>query len=155
MIERFQSFVAGITVCYKCIQRIKAAEMTEFGLKGTHVMCLFYLHQHPEGLTAAQLSALCVEDKGAISRTLADLDGKGYLCGQRKYRTPLHLSPSGEQVASQVDQIIEEWVRAGGDGLTAQEREDFYAALERISCNLKEELDMQRQDMNDGDSVYH
>ena len=42
MLQRFEDFVTGITVCYKYIQRIKSAEMTEFGLKGTHVMCLFF-----------------------------------------------------------------------------------------------------------------
>ena len=33
MIQRFDAFVSGITSCYKYIQRIKAMEMTEFGLK--------------------------------------------------------------------------------------------------------------------------
>ena len=78
MLQRFEDFVTGITVCYKYIQRIKSAEMTEFGLKGTHVMCLFFLHRHPEGLTAAQLCQLCAEDKAAISRSLAVLQEKGF-----------------------------------------------------------------------------
>ena len=47
MIQRFDAFVSGITSCYKYIQRIKSMEMTEFGLKGTHVMCLYYLRQTP------------------------------------------------------------------------------------------------------------
>ena len=59
MIHRFHTFVSAITLCYKSIQRIKSAEMTEFGLKGTHVMCLFYLHHEPSGLTAAQLCSRC------------------------------------------------------------------------------------------------
>ena len=84
MLHRFSAFVGGITECYKYIQRIKAAEMTEFGLKGTHVMCLFYLAQNPEGLTAAQLCALCQEDKAAISRTLSELAEKGFLLPQSK-----------------------------------------------------------------------
>ena len=56
MLHRFSAFVGGITECYKYIQRIKAAEMTEFGLKGTHVMCLYYLRQNPTGLTARRAS---------------------------------------------------------------------------------------------------
>ena len=73
MKDRFEAFVTGVTVCYKYIQRIKALEMTELGLKGTHVTCLFYLSNHPEGLTAAQLCQLCAEDKASVSRTVADL----------------------------------------------------------------------------------
>ena len=66
LINRFQLFVSGVSTCYKYIQRIKNLKMTEFGLKGTHVMCLFFLHHNPEGLTAAQLCQLCAEDKAAI-----------------------------------------------------------------------------------------
>lgn len=51
MIQRFADFLTGITVCYKYIQRIKSAEMTELGLKGTHVACMFYLNHNPGGLT--------------------------------------------------------------------------------------------------------
>ena len=142
MIQRFQSFVTGITVCYKYIQRIKSAEMTEFGLKGTHVMCLFFLHHNPDGLTAAQLCQLCAEDKAAISRTVAILQSKGFVdAGQKKYRAILTLTPSGEEVARQVDDLIEQWVGLGGDGLSAEERATFYRVLELISGNLRERLE--------------
>ena len=141
MLNRFGAFVSGITACYKYIQRIKSMEMTELGLKGTHVMCLFHLNRHGEGLTAAQLCQLCAEDKAAISRTLADLEGKGYLHTQesagKKYRAMLHLSPEGEAVAGRIDHLIEGWVCAGGDGLTDEERDAFYKALEHIALNLK------------------
>lgn len=143
MLQRFQAFVTGITVCYKYIQRIKSAEMTELGLKGTHAMCLFYLHHNPEGLTAAQLCQLCAEDKAAISRTLAELQSQGYIQvpQSRKYRAPLFLTPAGIQVARQVDSLIEDWVSAGGDGLTETERADFYYALERIAFNLRDKME--------------
>ena len=138
MLHRFSAFVGGITECYKYIQRIKAAEMTEFGLKGTHVMCLFYLAQNPEGLTAAQLCALCQEDKAAISRTLSELAEKGFLLPQsKKYRALLQLSPAGVQMAGQLDTLIAQWVGIGGDGLTDSQREAFYTALELISSNLQ------------------
>ena len=141
MIERFQSFVTGITICYKYIQRIKNAEMTEFGLKGTHVMCIFFLHHSPEGLTAAELCQLCAEDKAAISRTLAALLEKGYIQSEeKKYRAKITLTEKGLQLAKQVDKVIEQWVGFGGDGLEEAERENFYHTLELISDNLKEKL---------------
>lgn len=147
MLQRFQAFVTGITVCYKYIQRIKSAEMTELGLKGTQVMCLFYLHHAPEGLTAAQLCQLCAEDKAAISRTLAQLQSQGYLesgqSGGKKYRMRLILTPAGVQIARQVDSLIEDWVGIGGDGLTEEERAHFYYALERISSNLRDKMENQ------------
>ena len=141
MLNRFGAFVSGITACYKYIQRIKSMEMTELGLKGTHAMCLFQLHRHREGLTAAQLCQLCGEDKGAISRTLSELELKGYLHTQvsagKKYRAMLYLTAVGEAVAEHIDGLIEEWVSAGGEGLTNEEREEFYRVLEQIALNLK------------------
>lgn len=142
MLQRFEAFVTGITVCYKYIQRIKSVEMTEFGLKGTHAMCLFFLHHNPQGLTAAQLCQLCAEDKAAISRTIATLQEQGYLEGDdRKYRTTLTLSPAGLELAKQMDTVIEQWVELGGDGLSQAERAAFYRSLSLIAANLKEKAD--------------
>lgn len=142
MIDRFQSFVTGITACYKYIQRIKTMEMTEFGLKGTHVMCLFFLHHNPDGLTASQLCQLCAEDKAAISRTLATLQQEGYIySGSGRYRTPLRLTDKGLQVARQVDVLIAQWVGFGGNGLTEEDRAAFYRVLEHISQNLRDNID--------------
>ena len=84
MLDRFHSFVAGIAECHRYIQRIKSAEMTEFGLKGTHVMCIFFLNRSADGLTAAQLSQQCGEDKAAISRTVAELERDYLLQRQRE-----------------------------------------------------------------------
>lgn len=143
MIQRFQHFLTGITVCYKYIQRIKNAEMTEFGLKGTHVACIFYLNHNLEGLTSAQLCSLCAEDKASISRTVDYLRRRGFIepRGSKTYRTPLRLTAEGRQVASRMDPIIEEWVGIGGVGLTNEQREAFYGTLALISDNLRSELE--------------
>lgn len=143
MIHRFDAFVSGITACYKYIQKIKSYEMTEFGLKGTHAMILFHLRRNPEGLTAAELSSLCAEDKAAVSRTVSELVEKGYVDvhrgdqSKKKYRAPVVLTKAGEEMARHVDQLVEQWVSAGGDGLTDEERSAFYHALDIIAANLK------------------
>lgn len=142
MINRFRSFVSGVTACYKYIQRIKSMEMTEFGLKGTHVMCLFFLHHNPDGLTAAQLCQLCAEDKAAISRTIATLKDRGYIVsGERRYRAPLTLTETGVNIARQMESLIYQWVGFGGDGISEQDRDTFYRVLEHISNNLRENVE--------------
>lgn len=146
MLQRFEAFVAGITVCYRYIQRIKSVEMTELGLKGTHVMCLFYLHRSQQPLTATQLCQLCAEDKAAISRTLMTLQEKGYIqTGEKRYRSPITLTPAGSNVACQVDDLIAQWVGFGGDGLTEEERSIFYKALAHISENLQKKFESNSQ----------
>ena len=146
MIDRFQAFVSGITICYKYIQKIKTMEMTEFGLKGTHVMCIFYISHSNEELTAAQLCQLCAEDKAAISRTLVTLQEKGYVeAGEKKYRAHLKLTDKGRELAVQIDNLIEQWVGHGGDGLSEEERNSFYHALDLISSNLREKLHKEKK----------
>ena len=140
MLHRFEDFVTGITECYRYIQRIKAMEMTELGLKGTHVMCLFYLGRSPEGLTSTQLCTLCGEDKAAVSRTLAELEQLGHchrLNNGKKYRAPLVLTDSGQEAATRINGLVAQWVQAGGDGLTEEERTAFYTTLGKIAANLK------------------
>ena len=143
MIQRFDAFVSGITACYKYIQRIKSMEMTAFGLKGTHVMCLYYLRRNPAGLTAAQLCGLCAEDKAASSRTVSELRSRGYITtlSEKAYRAMLTLTAAGQELARKFDQLIEGWVTAGGDGLTDEERVDFYKSLSAIAENLRTRID--------------
>jgi hypothetical protein len=40
-------------------------------------------------------------------------------------------------MAEQFDSRIVQWVTAGGDGLTEQERENFYRSLRLIAENLR------------------
>jgi len=144
--ERFQTFVTEIANCHRCIQRIKAAEMTEFGLKGTHVMCLFFLCHHPQGLTASELTQLCAEDKAAISRAVSTLQEKGYVVSSgKKYRALLQLTPEGHKLSERIERLIEQWVGFGGDGISAEERTVFYRVLEHISQNLRSQLEQNQQ----------
>lgn len=142
MIQRFEMFVTAITQIYKSIQRLKSQEMASLGLKGTHVMCLFQLHQHPDGLTTTHLAQLCGEDKAAVSRALAELEAKGLTTvaevpGQRRYRAPVTLTESGQQVTSRMDQLILDAVQAGAQGYTDEERTIFYRVLLRVADNLQ------------------
>lgn len=143
MTQRFETFVISITQIYRCIQKIKTFEMQPLGLKSIHVMCLFYLQQHPDGLTAAQLSALCEEDKGAISRALSALEDKQLIVfgdhpGQSKrYRTQMILTDAGRNAARRIDARIESAVEQGGQGLSDQSRAEFYHALQIIAENLQ------------------
>ena len=50
----FEDLTAGVTQVYKNIQRIKKQRMNSLGLKGTQVMCTYYLSIHL-GMTAADL----------------------------------------------------------------------------------------------------
>ena len=142
MIDRFSTFVGAITQINRCINTIKCREMQPLGLKGSHVMCLFYLQHEPHGLTSAQLSRLAHEDKAAISRALADLEKQGLVsCSapsdQKRYRAVLKLTEEGVKICRKLDELIYEAIEAGGCGYSEEEREIFYRVLLRIADNLQ------------------
>ncbi len=93
-------------------------------------------------MTLTALSAACEEDKAAMSRTVAELTRDGFVTvdSERKYRAPITLTDKGRLVAKRVDEMVEEAVAAGGDGLSEEERRNFYYALELISENLRKYL---------------
>jgi DNA-binding MarR family transcriptional regulator len=140
--ERFDTFVGLISQIHKSIQRIKSIEMTELGLRANHTMCLHYLRRHREGLTAAELSALCEEDKAAISRTLSELIELGYVSceapeDRKKYRAKLFLTEKGEELACYISERAESIVEEVGDFLSADQREVLYTTLACISARLQ------------------
>jgi DNA-binding MarR family transcriptional regulator len=141
MIRRFKEFTKNISFAYKYIIKLKSSAIKEFGLKGSHVMCLFYIGEAENGLTATKLCKLCGEDKAAISKSLSALLELGYVelenDENKKYRSKYFLTKSGKKVKDALDVKIADVVADGGIGLTEEEREAFYSALQKIVDNLE------------------
>lgn len=140
--DRFETFLTTIALISRSIQRIKSQEMASLGLKGAHVMCLYNLGKHAEGLTGTQLSALCGEDKAAISRTTADLMEKGLIYStqegeKRAYRAKLLLTAQGQQAISYINTRVEAILDTASKGLTEEMRSRMYSALNLIAENLQ------------------
>lgn len=141
--NRFEDFVGIISNIHKNIEKIKKNKMREFGLSGNHVMCLHYLAQYKEGLTAAELCQLISVDKAATSRTLSELLEKEFvyypnLDGVKKYRVKVKLTEKGIFATKQIDQIIDEVVEEIGKDLSEGERTAMYRSLNSISNNLEQ-----------------
>lgn len=142
MEARFELFTTGIASVYRSIQKIKSIEMTSFGLKGVHALCMYFLSKHAQGLTGTQLSEMCCEDKAAISRAVSILKEKGFVAeaqpdGVKKYRSIITLTDAGKEIAREEEQKIFGALNAGGNGLTEEERQKFYTTLYLIAGNLE------------------
>lgn len=142
MIQRFEDFMSLINTAYKGLQKIKSHEMGNLGLKGSHVMCMFYLGKSEEGLTSGELCEKCREDKAAISRNLKFLAEKGYVkleeSEDKKYKLKNVLTPEGKEVYKKLEMLIIGCVNQFGVGLTEKERTTFYKALGVIVKNFDE-----------------
>ena len=142
MIGRFEKFTFAISELSRYWHKIASDEMAAYGLKGPYAVYLVTMQRHPDGITAARLCELCEKNKADVSRAMADLEDKGMICrktdGGNLYRALLVLTDKGKEAATHIKALAEKAVEIGGKGLTDEQRETFYHALEVISSNLKE-----------------
>ena len=139
MEDLFERFTVSILRLNKLVQRIKIYEIKKFGLKSIHVMCLYYLNCHPEGLTASELVKLTLEDKAAISRALATMREQGYAeYDSATHNADVRLTPKGKQLAEYIVGRADAAVSAGSADFSAEQREFFYKSLVTISDNLEQ-----------------
>lgn len=139
--DRFQTFTGFILELNRDLQRLKELEMRPFGLRANHVMCLYYLGKHPEGLTVMELTKACREDKAAVSRSVAQLVEKALVSGsfpenKRSYRTKLSLTAAGAELVEKINERVEAIMTGGSNGLTDSQRENLYVAMEIVINNL-------------------
>ena len=146
MIERFEIFTNNISVVYKGIQKLKNDKMKEFGLKGNHMMCLFYLEKHPDGLTASQLCELIGNDKAAVSRSLSELYKLDHICydgftGGKKYNTVIKLTEKGKSVTSVLfDEINRTVNEISLNNMDEDHRTEFYRSLRTLANSIKDAI---------------
>ncbi len=140
MENRFQIFTILINQITRSIHKIKTEEMKKFGLKSSHVSCLYYLYKSNGILTSKHLCDMCNEDKALISRSLVELDRKG-LCvlneKTKRYRAPIQLTKEGIRIGKYIEEKIDTLLEEATQGLEEKSREEMYDALELICRNLE------------------
>lgn len=137
MEKTFEHFTVSILKLNKLVQRIKIYEMDKYGLKAVHVMCGYYLEEHPEGLTATELAKFAIEDKAAISRALLQMKERGYVNYDTKtYNAKITLTDEGRRLAGIIRERADRAVNAGSAVLSEEERIRFYQTLTSIADNL-------------------
>lgn len=141
MEERFELFTVLISKISRNIKKIKNQEMAEYGLRSTHVSCLYYLYASSP-LTATELSERCEEDKATISRALDHLEKNGFVtCNSKsakRYNCPILLTEKGRRVGGEICGKVSLVLDEVGVVLSEEERRDFYRYLTVISDKLAE-----------------
>ena len=141
MRERFETFTVLIAKISRSIKKIKNQEMAEYGLRSAHVSCLYYLHAS-ESLTATDLCERCEEDKATISRALDYLEANGFITCETKhtkrYKSPLILTQKGKEASAKIAEKIDTVLNEMSNGLSEDERAEFYRCLNIISESLEQ-----------------
>ena len=139
MQQRYETFTVLINRISRNIRKIKNQEMAEYNLRSVHISCLYHLYLS-DGLTATELCERCEEDKATISRGLDYLERGGYLVcaakNQKRYKSPLTLTEKGAEVGKKIAHKIDEVLAQISDGLTEEQRMEFYRSLAIISDSL-------------------
>ena len=139
--DRFNAFTTLISSVSRNLSQIKTTEMKSFGLKGTHVSCLYYLHRADNCLKLKELCEIAGEDKAAISRSIEFLKRKEYIyadCSQKqKYHAKYGLTQTGNEIANIISERIDKLIEEVSDGINNTDRENFYKTLRKISENLE------------------
>lgn len=141
MLDRFERFSSSIFEIYRHWHKIATDEMEKYGLKGTHCIYLITMLQHPDGITAANLSEICGRDKADVSRMMSIMEQKGLVekegAQPSLYRCLLKLTEEGAVAAEHVCQRVLVAVENAGKGLDEMKRTIFYEALDLICSNLR------------------
>lgn len=149
MRERFRTFTVLITKIYRAIRKIKTEEMEEYGLSSPHVSCLYYLYKEGE-LTSKELTDICLEDKAALSRSIAYLESNDYIeCDsdkKKRYNSALKLTEKGTKIAKGIANKIDDILDSASEGLSEQKRVYLYEGLALISANLEQVCEKYEED---------
>ncbi len=139
--ERFETFTVLINRISRNIRKIKNQEMAEYNLRSAHVSCLYYIYSL-KNATATDLCERCEEDKATISRALDYLESGGYITREtenaKRYKSPLKLTVKGFEVGKKISDKIIGVLDAISDGLTEQQRVEFYHSLSVVSKSLEQ-----------------
>ena len=119
--ERFEQFNSLISGIYRDIQKLKAKWTEPLGMKSVHIFWVYLLKNHPDGLTATELSQYSQSNRSLVSREIQELIDLGYVCTQhgttqRRYGQKLRLTASGEKAANRISEAtleIQNQVNAG------------------------------------------
>ena len=107
--ERFEQFSSLISGIYRDIQKLKTKWTEPLGMKSVHIFWVYLLKNHPEGLTAAELSRHSQSNRSLVSREIRELIDLGYVAHvdsshKSSYGSKLVLTESGMKVAQTISE---------------------------------------------------
>ena len=142
--ERFEEFSYLITCIHGNIKKLKTRYTVQFGLKAVHVLWLYLLRTHPEGMTASELAAAVRSDRSLVSREIDDLFDKGIIFtqgrgGKRRYGWKLMLTSKGQQLADIISAIVADIQTTVSRDISEEDLVTFYHTL-KILANGFDEL---------------
>ena len=142
MVKRFEAFALGLSRVNSAWNKLAVEELKKLGLKGNYAVYLVALWKHEDGLTSANLCEICNKDKAEVSRAVSTLEKKNIVLRENTtgngYRARIKLTQTGKEITHALRERIQLAVEKGGNGLSDEQRDHFYLALQVIADNLND-----------------
>lgn len=139
--ERFEQFNTLISGIYRDIQKLKTKWTEPLGMKSVHIFWVYLLKNHPEGLTASELSQHSQSNRSLVSREIQELIDLGYVqpeqtTRQRRYGQKLRLTESGRQVADRIGNATLQIQNQVSSGIPEEDLITLYRTLTILMENF-------------------
>lgn len=141
--KRFEKFTLLIDGVHKSIHKIKLDMAPKVGVKGVHVLWVYELYEHKEGLTSTELASVSRIDRSLVSREIDDLMKEGCIecidkSSGKRYNGRFVLTERGRELAEWIIERVLDVQNSVSSGISKEELETFYSVLERLDKNLEE-----------------
>ena len=139
--ERFEQFNTLISGIYRYIQKLKTKWTAPLGMKSVHIFWVYLLKNHPEGLSAAELSQLGQTNRSLVSREIQELVDLGYVytdpsTEHRRYGQKFHLTSAGEAAANRIADATLHIQNTVNAGIPEKDLETLYRTLNILMKNF-------------------
>ena len=139
--ERFEQFSSLISGIYRDIQKLKTKWTEPLGMKSVHIFWVYLLKNHPEGLTASELSRHSQSNRSLVSREIQELIDLGYItpegkAQQRRYGQKLILTQAGKEIAKTISNASLEIQNKVNAGIPEEDLLVFYRTLGILMDNF-------------------
>lgn len=139
--ERFEQFNSLISGIYRDIQKLKAKWTEPLGMKSVHIFWVYLLKNHPEGLTATELSQYSQSNRSLVSREIQELIELGYVCTQQgsirhRYGEKLRLTESGIAAANRIAEAALDIQNQVNEGISEADLVILYRTLGILMKNF-------------------
>lgn len=152
--ERFEQFSSLISGIYRDIQKLKSKWTEPLGMKSVHIFWVYLLKNHPDGLTASELSRHSQSNRSLVSREIQELIDLGYVIPEgrsqtRRYGQKLVLTETGKEIAERISNASLDIQNKVNAGIPEEDLHILYRTLTILMENFHKITD-ETQEETDG-----
>ena len=139
MIDLADNLVRQIGLLYRAMMKALEAETAPLGIGSGRISYLFMLYIN-EGITQQEMANRLQADKGAVARTLAQLEGQGYVNRKPdpadKRVTRVYLTDKSKALQSDLEKAVERVITRLNENIAPDEEDVVKLQLKQMLGTL-------------------